>query len=551
MGFLPTYRLQNLTIQNNAAVYNSLTVNSFTGSIGYFQSLVVGSLSGASIGITGPTGASFNVSSSEPYRLITANTVNDAIAQQNLTFKDNTLTCTGTFRSIDVEVFEALTLATGSSVTSYSDLVTLKGSLHGEDASFNTLSCVFFTGPILKGNTGPTGNQGVIGPTGPTGSQGMIGPTGNQGNIGPTGIQGGIGPTGALDAVQVNRLMNATSSSYVYSQVINSVATITIRSASGSYYVGQGFWWTGPSQNYGYLVTAAHVIGDPDLALQPVCANIWIHTTYPTNTIIQIDGVNNAVMGYDKISDVALLRITGSSFPRLNVVDSRTGVSIGDTVSIVGFPSAFDVQSVTRGVVRDNKSQAASDLMESVMTDASIYGGNSGGPMLNNSGAWMGILSWGITGEENLNGGVASYLAKPILEYYIGNFTGSVVSYPKGYIGVSTIEINATNAVILGLSSVQGFYVSALDSFVSPAKFSIGDIIWSVAGQSVGILNDQSPLFTEIQLRPPGTTITMGYRPAGNYSLLLSKSVTLAAFNPARDSQFSTYRRKPVVNPFV
>ena len=514
-GFNPTYRLQNILIEKNALVLESLQTNHFTGTFGYFTNLVVQNFSGPTgltVGATGPKGDS-----------ITGPQGNSITGPQG----NSIIGPTG---------------AQGNSITG--------------PTGAQGISITGPTGPQGTSITGPIGPQGDS-ITGPTGAQGnsITGPTGPKGDsiIGPTGAQGNsiTGPTGALNAQQVAMILNSTNSIGVYSQVINSVATITIRSASGSYYIGQGFWWTGPSQNVGYLVTCSHVIGDPDIASQPVCSNIWIHTTYPTNTIQFVDGVNLRVMGYDKISDVALIQVVGSNYPRLSVVNSRTGVSIGETVSIVGYPSAFDVQSVTRGVVRDNKSQAASDLMESVMTDASIYGGNSGGPMLNNSGAWMGILSWGITGEENLNGGVASYLAQPILQYYLDNFTGSVVSYPKGYLGISTIEINATNAVILGLTSVQGFYVNALDGFVSPAKFAIGDIIWSIESTPVGILNDQSPLFTEIQLRPPGTTINIGYRPSGSYGSLLTKSVTLSSFNPARDFQFSTYRRTPVPNPFL
>ena len=60
------------------------------------------------------------------------------------------------------------------------------------------------------------------------------------------------------------------------------------------------------------------------------------------------------------------------------------------------------------------------------------------------------------------------------------------------------------------------------------------------------VMNDQYPLFTEIQLRPPGTTINVKYRPNGSWNTELSKSVTLSVFNPNFDYLFSNYRRTPV-----
>ena len=341
------------------------------------------------------------------------------------------------------------------------------------------------------------------------------------------------------------------SSTTIYANSCNSVVTI-LSSYGSSYSIGQGFWIQGPDSNYGYIATAGHVITDSSNpnGSNPISTNIWVHTTYPTNNIYKINGSSNVVMGRDKIADVALLRITGSTFPALTYANSRD-VKPGDNVTVIGYPLGFDAQSVTRGVVRDNKatpdvyfSGMGGGFMESVMTDCSIYGGNSGGPLINDDGKWIGILSWGVGSDGALNGGVASYLANAIFSYYMSHYSGSVVSYPKGYLGVNGAPMDVLLAVSKNLSNVQGYVITSLDSTITPAKFAVGDVILSVNGQSVGILNDQVSLFTLIQLAAPGSSLTIQYRPANNLATIMTKTVTVSAFPANKDVIFSGYRNQ-------
>lgn len=341
-----------------------------------------------------------------------------------------------------------------------------------------------------------------------------------------------------------------SNSASIYANSCNSVVTI-LSTVGNSYAIGQGFWIQGPNSNYGYLASAAHVITDNTKSNNPISSNIWIHTTYPTNNIYKINGTTNIVMGRDRLADIALLRISGTSFPALTYANSRTDIKPGDNVTVIGYPLGFDPQSVTRGIIRDNKcspdtyfSGISGSFMESVVTDCSIYGGNSGGPMINDDGKWIGILSWGVSSDSAINGGVASYLANQIFTYYINNYTNTVVNFPKGYLGISSTPMDVLLSVSKGLSNVQGYLVSALDSNISPAKFSIGDIILTINGQDIGILNNQFPLFSIIQLATPNSTLTIQYRPANNLSTILTKTVTVAAFPASKDIIFGGYRNQ-------
>ncbi len=355
----------------------------------------------------------------------------------------------------------------------------------------------------------------------------------------------------------------ATSAKTIYANAINSVCTIMIRLNTGSYSLGQGFWIEGPQPVigppiYGYLATAAHVITDDTITGLPIASNIWIHTTFPTNNIMKVNGTTIRVMGWDKLSDVALLRVEYSGspvYPALVYANSRVDVSCGDNVTIIGYPQGFDVQSVTRGTVRDNKavpdvyfSGVGGSFMESVLTDCAIYGGNSGGPLINDNGSWIGILSWGIGSDGNLNGGVSSYLAMSIFQYFMTNFTGAVINYPRGYLGIFARPVDVLISVLRGMTSVRGFQITALDTAVNPRKFNVGDIILTVNGVSVGLLNEQFPLFTAVQLATPGTSLIITYIPNGSSSsTVLTKTVTTNTFPNSRNFVFSGYRNRPLI----
>ena len=353
--------------------------------------------------------------------------------------------------------------------------------------------------------------------------------------------------TGPVIDQITNTIKTYTNSSILYENSIDKIVCISIRSNNGSYFVGSGFMITGPNPStYGYILTAAHVIGDPNLSGNPVCSDIWINTTYPTNTIYKINGTTNLVMGYDKIADVALIRIQNSGFDRrFDIKDSRTDLKIGDVINTIGFPGGVDNQSISRGIVRDNKSQPEGYTMESVLTDISIFGGNSGGPLITDDGKVVGIVSYGYIDQEEINGGVSSYLFKPIVNYFINNFTGSVVSYPKGYLGISYTSVNIVRATIFNMTGVEGYYVTGLDGTISPSKFNVNDVITEIEGVRLGILNNQFPLFTEVHLRPPGTVINVKYRPSGGTEL--TKSVTLSSFNNNNDYLFSNFHRSPII----
>ncbi len=376
-------------------------------------------------------------------------------------------------------------------------------------------------------------------------------PTAIKGETGPQGIQGVQGAQGAAGSGSGSAVTNSVN---VYSSCINSVVAISIRSVTNAIYGGSGFFITFPNgtfnynpSSYGYILTAAHVIIDP--SNNQVCSNIWIHTTHPQNITYKVNGTSVRVMGVDRIADIALLRIDGSGFIGLGISNSRTNLSIGESINIIGYPLLDDIQSITRGIVRDNKFSDAY-VPESVLTDATIFGGNSGGPIIKDNNTVVGILSWGTSGTEGMNGGIASHLFQPIINYFIASYSSYTLYYPKGYLGVYTVPVSFTLPMSYPQLKIEGFRVIGFDNTITP-KFNLYDIITEINGIRLGILNSQYPLFTEVHLKTPGSSITVKYIPFNsltyNYEAETTKQVILENFNNIEDYLFNNARNYELI----
>ena len=101
------------------------------------------------------------------------------------------------------------------------------------------------------------------------------------------------------------------------------------------------------------------------------------------------------VVGVDRLTDLAVLKIDGDSFPSVSWGDP-SGLRVGDWVIAIGNALALPGgPTVTVGVISglDRVFQVRGDpqLYGLVQTDASINPGNSGGPLLNLQGEVVGI----------------------------------------------------------------------------------------------------------------------------------------------------------------
>jgi len=110
------------------------------------------------------------------------------------------------------------------------------------------------------------------------------------------------------------------------------------------------------------------------------------------------------VRAFDERKDLAVIKVPGFDLPVVELGNSNT-VQQGDSVVLVGNPLGLEA-SITSGIISGLRKME--DGYQVFQTDAAANPGNSGGPMLNASGATVGILTFKLQGTENLNFGVFS-----------------------------------------------------------------------------------------------------------------------------------------------
>ncbi len=219
----------------------------------------------------------------------------------------------------------------------------------------------------------------------------------------------------------------------------------------------------------GYILTNAHVVGDVRRVqvLVPASAGALKHPS---------KWLQATVVGTDRETDIAVLKVAGSGFPTLPFGDSDS-LKPGQLVFAVGSP--FGLQnSVAMGIVSSAARQVTSDdPMVYVQTDASINPGNSGGPLVDADGAIAGINTF-ILSHSGANDGVG--FAVPVniarnVYQQIRNF-GRV---RRGQIGIGVESLTPVLAEALRLPVDSGVLLAdvAPGSTAEAAGLLVNDII--------------------------------------------------------------------------
>lgn len=220
----------------------------------------------------------------------------------------------------------------------------------------------------------------------------------------------------------------------------------------------------------GYILTNAHVVDDAST----VTVKLTDKREYKAK-----------VVGSDKASDVALLKIAATDLPIVKIGDPSKAKA-GEWVVAIGSPYGFD-NTVTAGIV-SAKARALPDenYTPFIQTDVPVNPGNSGGPLFNLNGEVIGINSMIYSrtgGFQGLSFAIPIDMAMKIkaqLQQY-----GKV---SRGRIGVTIQEVNQSLAKSFGLPKPTGALVSAIDKNGPAAKSDLkpGDVILAVNGAPIG-----------------------------------------------------------------
>ena len=230
------------------------------------------------------------------------------------------------------------------------------------------------------------------------------------------------------------------------------------------------------------------------------------------------------VIGSDKQSDLAVLKIEGKNLPTANF-GGPDPVEIGDFALAIG--NAFGVgQTVTLGIISatGRGGMGIEDLEDFIQTDAAINPGNSGGPLVNANGNLIGINTAILTGGSGVNQGVGFAVPVPMVRYVMDHILkdGKVV---RGWLGVTAQAVTPELAESFHLpGDPHGALVGDVDPSGPAAKAALktGDIIEEINGANVPASRQ---LGLKISQMAPGAAVRLKIFRDGKE---LEKSVTLA-----------------------
>ena len=251
----------------------------------------------------------------------------------------------------------------------------------------------------------------------------------------------------------------------------------------------------------GYIVTNNHVIEKADK----------IYVKLSTDPDTQDLGRPARVIGTDKATDLAVIKIdTSSALPTVKVGNSDN-TQVGDWVVAIGSPFALS-QTVTAGIVsaknRTIEPGASGQFQHFIQTDAAINPGNSGGPLLNMSGEVIGVNTAIFTQSAGYQGIGFAMPSKTVVSVY-NDLISPSHKVTRGSIGIQ-FRPNLSGAV----NRVYGFKNGVLVQEVQPGgpaeKGGIkpGDIITTIDGRPI---KDGDDLVNEIASRKPGSSLRLGF----------------------------------------
>ncbi len=240
----------------------------------------------------------------------------------------------------------------------------------------------------------------------------------------------------------------------------------------------------------GYVLTNAHVVSD--------ASEVTVKLTDRREFVAKVIGV-------DKRSDVALIKIAATGLPTVHFGDS-SHLRPGQWVIAIGSPFGFE-NSVTAGVVSATARPLDENYVPFIQTDAAVNPGNSGGPLFNVDGQVIGINAqiYSRTG-----GYMGMSFAIPIdLALNVKNQLLTKGKVSRSRIGVAVQEVNQKLAQTFGLGTPHGALISSVDPKGPGEKSGLkpGDVITSVNGHNIDHSFDLPTIIADI---PPGNQAHIG-----------------------------------------
>ena len=203
------------------------------------------------------------------------------------------------------------------------------------------------------------------------------------------------------------------------------------------------------------------------------------------------------VLGADKTTDVAVLKIDARNLPTLKVGNSLNA-KVGEWVLAIGSPFGFE-SSATAGIISAKSRSLPDDTyVPFIQTDVAVNPGNSGGPLFNMAGEVIGINSQIYSrtgGYQGLSFAIPIEVAMKVEDQIVK--TGKV---QRGRLGITIQSLDQSLAESFGMKRPSGALVSSVENDSPAAKAGLepGDVILSVNGKEISSSSELPPVIADI-----------------------------------------------------
>ena len=261
----------------------------------------------------------------------------------------------------------------------------------------------------------------------------------------------------------------------------------------------------------GYIVTNNHVVDGADEL---------------TVTLSDNREFSARIIGTDKTTDLALIKIDGRSLPAIEIANSDR-VKVGEWVLAIGNPLGLN-NTVTAGIISAKARTLGANGVESfIQTDAAINAGNSGGALVNTNGQLVGINAM-LYSQTGANIGYGFAIPTTMMNKVVDDLKqyGTVQRAILGIMGTDVknyVDAEKEKGNEVDLGTMEGIYIDKVveESAAEDAGLEKGDVITEVDGQKVTKFGDLTGIIAQ---KRPGEKISIVYL---HNKKKMTKTVTL------------------------
>ena len=249
----------------------------------------------------------------------------------------------------------------------------------------------------------------------------------------------------------------------------------------------------------GYIVTNNHVVDGADELTVTLNENSKEYSA--------------RVIGADKTTDLALIKIDASNLPAI-VIANSDDVKVGEWVLAVGNPLGLN-NTVTAGIVSAKARQMGGEGVTSmIQTDAAINQGNSGGALVNTRGELIGINAM-LASPTGSNIGYGFAIPTAIMNKVVedikkyGTVQRAMIGIRGGDVS-NFVDAEKEKGNEVDMGTMEGIYIAEVtdDGAAAAAGLQKGDVIIAIDGQKVKKFGELQGIMAQ---KRPGDKVVVKY----------------------------------------